>query len=85
VEIIGYMAAFLTTASFLPQAIKTIRTKSTKDLSPFMYSGLVLGLVCWLIYGISLKNIPMTLANGITLIFASIILFVILTNRLKKR
>lgn len=71
---IGIIAAILTTASFLPQAYKTIRTKDTKGISLIMYILFTMGLLLWLIYGIHIKDIAIILANAITLIFASVIL-----------
>ena len=65
-EILGLLAATLTTASFLPQVYKTWKTKSTEGLSLVMYSVFFVGIVLWLIYGIHLKSIPMILANSIT-------------------
>ncbi|WP_271405727.1 SemiSWEET family sugar transporter [Tenacibaculum soleae] len=65
-EILGLLAATLTTASFLPQVYKTWKTKSTEGLSLVMYSVFFIGIVLWLIYGIHLKSIPMILANSIT-------------------
>lgn len=73
-EVIGMIAAFLTTIAFLPQAIKVIRTKNTQDLSLSMYSILFAGLLLWLIYGIQIDSLPIMIANGITLILSSIIL-----------
>ena len=72
--IIGLLAAFGTTVSFLPQAIKTIQTKDTSGISLGMYSLFTAGTLLWLIYGILSGSIPVTIANAITLIFASIIL-----------
>lgn len=72
--IIGLAAAFCTTASFLPQAIKTIQTKDTSGISLSMYSLFAFGTLLWLAYGIADNNIPVYIANGITLIFAVIIL-----------
>lgn len=74
VEIIGYLAAFGTTVSFLPQAIKTIHTKDTSGISLSMYSFFTAGTLLWLIYGIMSGSLPVAVANAITLIFASIIL-----------
>lgn len=70
----GTIAAILTTASFLPQAIKTIKTKDTKGISTGMYSMFVVGVFLWIIYGIQLKDMPIIIANIITFILASIIL-----------
>ncbi|MDH5367484.1 MAG: SemiSWEET transporter [Cyclobacteriaceae bacterium] len=72
--IVGLTAAAFTTFSFLPQAIKVIKTKQTKDLSLVMYSVLTIGLFLWLTYGILVKDIPVIIANLITFIFAAIIL-----------
>jgi MtN3 and saliva related transmembrane protein len=75
VTIMGLIAAACTTTSFIPQAIKTIQTKDTSGISLAMYSLFAFGTLMWLLYGIFSSNIPVSLANGITLIFASIILF----------
>jgi MtN3 and saliva related transmembrane protein len=72
--IIGYLAAFGTTVSFLPQAIKTIQTKNTSGISLPMYALFTTGTLFWLIYGISIGSYQVSIANIITFIFASIIL-----------
>jgi len=74
-ELLGYFAAFCTTMAFLPQAIKVYSTKSTKDLSLPMFLLFVIGLSCWLIYGLIIGNAPMIYANAATLIFALFILY----------
>ena len=73
--IIGLIAAACTTGSFIPQAIKTIQTKDTSGISLRMYSLFSFGTLIWLVYGIFSSNIPISLANGITLVFSLIILF----------
>ena len=78
VGILGSIAAVCTTIAFIPQAIKTIRSKHTKDLSLGMYGLLNVGILLWLCYGILIKEIPVILANGITLIFTLIILALII-------
>lgn len=75
VTIIGFVAASLTTFAFLPQAIKTWRTKSTKDISLFMFSALNAGIFLWLIYGLMLNEYPIIFANLITLVFSLPILW----------
>ena len=75
ITILGLTAATCTTASFVPQAIKTIRTKQTKDLSLGMYSLITIGVLLWLIYGIIIGDLPIIVANAITISFASIILY----------
>lgn len=74
ISIIGFAAAACTTIAFIPQAIKTIKTKNTKDLSLPMYLILVIGILLWLVYGIVNADMPIIIANGITLFFAAIIL-----------
>ena len=73
-EMIGYLAATLTTASFLPQAILTIRTRDTESLSLSMYSMFTLGVLCWLIYGVYIADKAIIFANAITFVLAASIL-----------
>ncbi|MGZ5008086.1 MAG: SemiSWEET transporter [Methylobacter sp.] len=73
-EIIGYLAATLTTASFVPQALLTIKTRDTGSLSLGMYSTFTLGVLCWLVYGIYLDDKAIIFANAITLMLAASIL-----------
>lgn len=74
IEILGYFAAFCTTISFLPQTIKTIKTKDTSGLSLSMYTLFFIGVASWLIYGIVISNYPLVIANGITLVLSGLIL-----------
>ncbi len=74
ITIIGLVAAACTTISFAPQAIKIIKTRQTKDLSLAMYLILTMGIFLWLVYGILIKNLPIIIANTITLLFSSTIL-----------
>jgi MtN3 and saliva related transmembrane protein len=74
VTAIGLGAAFCTTIAFLPQAIKTWRTRSTKDISLGMFLIFSIGIALWLIYGLLQHDIPLIAANGITLVLALIIL-----------
>jgi MtN3 and saliva related transmembrane protein len=74
VTLLGLSAAFCTTLSFLPQALKTLRTRNTGGISLLMYSVFTFGTFLWLLYGIFSADIPVAVANGITLIFAGIIL-----------
>ncbi|CEJ48196.1 SemiSWEET transporter [Umezakia ovalisporum] len=75
ITLLGLCAAGLTTSAFLPQMFKTWRTKSAKDVSYLMLITFMSGLLLWLIYGIYLKSWPIILANGITLFFNLIILW----------
>ena len=75
VTITGFAAAVLTTASFVPQAIKTIRTKNTGSISLSMYTLFATGTLLWLLFVIFSNSMPVTIANAVTLVFAIIILF----------
>jgi MtN3 and saliva related transmembrane protein len=72
--IIGLAAATLTTGAFIPQAIKTLRARSTKDISLVMYFVLTVGIALWLIYGLMRADLPVIAANAVTLIFVLTIL-----------
>lgn len=73
--LIGLAAGFCTTAAFLPQALKTWKTKSAKDLSLGMYSIFCTGVVLWLTYGILVGDIPIIITNAVTLLLAFSILY----------
>ena len=73
-QLIGYIAATLTTISFLPQTMRTIRTKDTSGLSLVMYSLFTIGILFWLIYGVQLGELPIIIANSVTLLLSSVIL-----------
>ncbi|MDG2271228.1 MAG: SemiSWEET transporter [Halioglobus sp.] len=79
---IGFLAALLTTFSFLPQAILTLRTRKTDEISMTMYLMLNLGIICWLLYGLSLNDLAIILANSVTLLFSLPILLVKGRNKL---
>lgn len=73
-EIIGFMAAVLTTASFVPQAWHTFRTRDVRGISLGMYSAFTAGVACWLVYGLLLRAWPIVIANVVTLALAGAIL-----------
>lgn len=79
-EIIGYLAGILTAVCFMPQSIKTLRTRETEGLSAVSYVLYCLGLVCWIIYGWYLHSVQMILFNAVSLLFALSILAAILYN-----
>lgn len=81
---IGYAAAFLTTVAYLPQALKTIRTRNTDGLSLIMYLCMVAGVFCWLIYGIALGDVALIAANALTFAFALPILVIAFANQWRK-
>ena len=75
VELIGYLGAFMTTAAFFPQTWQVIRTRDTRSLSLAMYVLFTLGICFWLVYGVLIESFPVTIANAITLVLSSIILY----------
>ena len=82
--IFGYFAAFFTAVSFLPQAIKTVKTRETAGLSLLTYLFLFLGSLSWFIYGVYLTDYPLMITNSLTTIFTGIILYLILSKRNSK-
>jgi len=69
-DVLGYVAATLTTVSFVPQAWRTFRTKDVRGISLKMYTLFTLGVAVWLAYGIVLGEVPMMVANTATLLLA---------------
>ena len=74
-SLLGTIAATCTTLAFLPQVIHTIKTKDTEAISLTMYVMFVFGVLCWLIYGILSKDMPLMMGNGLTLILSSVVLY----------
>ena len=74
VTLMGYVAGVCTTSAFLPQAIKIVKTKHTKDISLIMYSVLTTGVVLWCSYALINRDWPLALANAVTLFLAGWIL-----------
>lgn len=83
IELIGFVAACLTSASFLPQAIMVIRTRKTDGLSLGMYVMFTLGVALWFAYGVATIAWPLIFANLITLTLAGCILTILLQNKWK--
>ena len=75
-ELIGLLAAILTTASFLPQAILVVRTRNTEGISLAMYILFTIGVAGWFAYGLLIESLPVILANLITLLLAATILLI---------
>lgn len=73
-DLLGYAAAILTTASFLPQTLKSWRTRDLSGISLGMYGLFTLGVALWLAYGVALGSWPIIAANAITLALAGIVL-----------
>jgi len=78
---LGASAAILTMFSFIPQIIKSLKTKSVKDVSIVTLLQLSLGVSLWIIYGIHLKNAIIIIANGVTLLSLVILLLLYLLYR----
>lgn len=74
VELVGMGAATLTTSSFAPQAIKVVRTRETAAISLAMYAMFTAGVALWLAYGLMTAQWIIVAANGVTLMFAAVIL-----------
>ncbi len=73
-DAIGYLAASLTTASFVPQALLTLRTRDVSGISLGMYSAFTIGVALWLAYGLTIGEWPIIVANALTLALAATIL-----------
>ena len=85
-ELLGYLAAALTTASFVPQAWLTFRTGDVRGISLGMYSTFTVGVALWLGYGLALGAWPIVIANAITLaLAASILAMKLLGDRTARR
>tara|TARA_B100000242_G_C42815184_1_gene378953 strand:+ start:293 stop:565 length:273 start_codon:yes stop_codon:yes gene_type:complete len=74
IEFFGYLAAILTTAAFLPQLIKTIKTKKADDVSLITLIMFICGVFSWIIYGYKISSTPILTANLITFILNFLIL-----------
>ena len=74
ITVIGMLAALLTTISFVPQLVKAWRTRSTHDISLWMFSLFCTGIILWLIYGFLISSLPVIIANICTIILAGSIL-----------
>ena len=80
-EMIGYPAAILTTVAFVPQAWKSWRTRDLSGVSLPMYALFTLGVALWLAYGLLIASTPIVIGNGITLMLASVVLWLKLTEQ----
>ena len=74
IEFFGYFAAILTTAAFLPQLIKTLKTKKADDVSLITLIMFISGVFSWIIYGYKIASLPILIANLITLFLNTLIL-----------
>ena len=74
-QALGFIAAILTTAAFVPQVLKTWKTKSAEGLSLEMYVIFCTGVLLWLVYGIANRDFPIIAANAVTLVLSAILVY----------
>lgn len=74
IELLGYLAAVLTSVAFAPQALRTLRSRDTKAISAGTYALFTAGAACWLIYGLAIGSMPVVLANAVTVVLTALIL-----------
>ncbi|OGZ60325.1 MAG: hypothetical protein A3F94_00815 [Candidatus Spechtbacteria bacterium RIFCSPLOWO2_12_FULL_38_22] len=74
VTVIGLVAGGLTTFAMLPQLIKILKTKSTKDISLLLFIMAFLGVILWLVYGFLINDVPVMVGNGISLLLVGSVL-----------
>lgn len=82
VELIGFAAAFLTTIAFIPQVIQVWKSKSVEGLSLTTYIIFVIGVFLWFLYGLSIGSLSMIIANFITVLLASVIIYFIIKSKI---
>lgn len=75
IAVLGLAAGFCTTAAFVPQVLKTWRTRHTRDISLGMFLIYLVGIVLWLLYGIVLNDIPIIAANVATFALTGAMLY----------
>ena len=80
-DLVGYAAATLTTLAFIPQTLRSWRTRDLSGVSLGMYSLFTLGVALWLLYGVVLESWPIIIANTITLALAGTMLFLKLRHK----
>jgi MtN3 and saliva related transmembrane protein len=81
IDLVGAVAGVLTTTAFIPQALKTIRTRNTSGLSLTMYALLLTGVMLWLAYGIVLGSWPLIVSNAVALLPQSVVLWILLRQQ----
>ena len=75
IQMLGNIAAVLTTISFVPDALKAVRTKDVSGINPIMYTLFVSGVFLWLVYGFITRQPSLIGANGVTFAFSATTLF----------
>lgn len=84
-EFLGYACGVCTTVAFLPQAIKSIKSRDVSGLSWLTYTIYCIGCALWMLYGVYLESFQMVLFNAVTLVINGIILQLIVTNKRRKK
>ena len=84
-EIIGGLAGVFTTIAVLPQIVKALKTRSVKDVNPYMFVILCLGVGLWTVYGILKNDWPIIITNGISFFLNSIMLYLVLSAAKKTK
>jgi len=82
-DIIASIAAFFTMIGYVPQAIKTIKTKDTKGISFWMYFFSIVGVIFWLIFGFMIGNVPIIFKNIAVIILGGTVLWIKTSHILK--
>jgi MtN3 and saliva related transmembrane protein len=85
VRLLGYVAGTITTLAFVPQVIRSLRTRSTGDLSRAWLGSFITGVTLWLVYGLLLREPPIVLANAFTLALSLVLLWVRLRGGTPRR
>jgi MtN3 and saliva related transmembrane protein len=81
IELIGFIAAILTTVAFIPQVYKVWQTKSVSGMSLTMYLIFFCGVLLWLVYGLIINSLPMIMGNAVTIVLTLIILYFLLRSK----
>lgn len=84
IELIGFIAAILTTVAFIPQVYKVWQTKSVSGMSLTMYLIFFCGVLLWLVYGLIINSLPMIIGNAVTIVLTLIILYFLLRSKWSK-
>lgn len=74
-ELLGFLAGLLTTVSFLPQVVKSLRTRSMEDFNLLFIALMLVGLALWTVYGFMLGQLPLIVANGVTIALNLVLLW----------
>jgi MtN3 and saliva related transmembrane protein len=75
IDLLGMTAGCISSITFLPQVIKTWKTKSAADISLLMFTFATISVIMWLVYGIILQNVPIIFTNSMVLLFSIIMLY----------